>query len=76
MSDLTSDDRDTCSNPDRHNVKLMCGYPLPCIYHTATIHPDKEPPTVEIPITAHRALGSRQLLADIADVLSQRKGKP
>jgi hypothetical protein len=66
-------DRMTCDNPDHDNAKLVCGYPLPCPWHTAEIHPDKEPPTVEIPITAHRALRSRQLLADVAEVLSASK---
>lgn len=27
----------TCNKPDRHNPKLTCGYPLPCLHHTVTI---------------------------------------
>jgi hypothetical protein len=27
----------TCKRPDRHNSKLVCGYPLPCPHHTHVI---------------------------------------
>jgi len=42
----------TCRHPDRDEPRLMCGYPLPCPHHTAVIHADKDPPTVEIPVTS------------------------
>ena len=30
-------DRKYCKQPDRHQPKLTCGYPLPCPYHTILI---------------------------------------
>ena len=26
-----------CTCPDRHEPKLVCGYPMPCPFHTALI---------------------------------------
>ena len=60
----------TCRHPDRDEPKLICGYPLPCPYHTAILHTDKDPPTIEIPITADAALANRTTLADILDAFS------
>ncbi len=61
-----------CDNPDRDNQRLVCGYPLPCPWHTAILHADKEPPTVEIPLTAKRALRARGLLGEILEGLRGR----
>lgn len=60
----------TCRHPDREFVKLRCGIPLPCPHHTAILHPDKDPPTIEIPVTAEAAWSSRDKLADITEALS------
>lgn len=30
----------TCKQPDRHEPKLVCGYPIPCPYHTIVIEED------------------------------------
>jgi len=40
----------TCRHPDRDVPKLMCGYPLPCPWHTVTI--DVSAGTVTIPIAS------------------------
>lgn len=40
----------TCNRPDRDQPKILCGYPLPCPWHTAVIHADKQPPTLEVPV--------------------------
>lgn len=61
----------TCKHPDRDSAKLMCGHPLPCPYHTAILHVNKRPPTVEIPATATEALAHRAKLADVATALGQ-----
>ena len=61
----------TCRHPDRDCAKLMCGRPLPCPFHTAIIHADKQPPTVEIPLTATAALEGRHLLAQVAGAVAQ-----
>jgi hypothetical protein len=62
-----------CDNPDHDNPRLVCGYTLPCPWHTATIHTNKDPVTVEIPVTAKRALRERSFLADVADIVAERK---
>lgn len=31
-----------CSKPDRDVPKLVCGYPIPCPYHTVMIELDPE----------------------------------
>lgn len=41
----------TCRKPDRDAPGLLCGYPLPCPYHTAVIDTTGEVPTVTIPVT-------------------------
>lgn len=33
-----------CNKPDRHQPKLICGYPLPCPYHTIVIDLKKKKP--------------------------------
>lgn len=43
--------RSYCKKPDRDVPGIICGYPLPCPYHTAIIHADKDPATIEIPAT-------------------------
>ena len=60
----------TCRHPDRDFPKLMCGYLLPCPYHTVIIDLGATPPTVNIPITS-RAIYQRERLGEIALVLSQ-----
>ena len=48
---------------------LVCGYPLPCPYHTAIIGVSEDPAEVRIPITAKDALRGRHHLEDIAAIL-------
>jgi hypothetical protein len=42
----------TCRHPDRDEPRIMCGYSLPCPWHTVIIHADRQPVTVEIPVTS------------------------
>ncbi len=63
----------TCKHPDRDCPKLMCGYPLPCRYHTAIIDMTTEPPTVTIPVTARAAWNTRDRLAEIAEAVKAPK---
>ena len=60
-----------CRHPDRDVGELVCGHPLPCPWHTATIHADKHPPTIEIPATAEVALRprNRDRLKEVARLL-------
>ena len=62
-----SDERHTCQNPDRHEMGLLCGHPLPCPYHTAII--DLENEEIVIPTKAKAALNARYRLGDIAAAL-------
>jgi hypothetical protein len=63
----------TCRQPDRDSPKLLCGYPLPCPHHTAILHTDKRPPTIEIPVTATAAIAGRDRLADVLDTLTSEE---
>jgi hypothetical protein len=45
----------------------MCGYPLPCPYHTVIIHADKDPVTVEIPAQSD-VLKSPRVRGRIGDI--------
>jgi hypothetical protein len=65
----------TCRHPDRDSPKLLCGYPLPCPWHTVTIDADADPPTVTIPITSDAAFAHRDKLADIAEALRLEDNK-
>ena len=42
----------TCRHPDRDEPKMLCGYPLPCPWHTAVVDLGADPPTVTIPLTS------------------------
>jgi len=59
----------TCRAPDRDVPSLICGYPLPCPWHTAIIDVSDEPAELRIPITAKAALRARHHLEDIAAIL-------
>lgn len=38
----------TCKQPDRDEPRMVCGYPLPCPYHTMIADVTKQ--TVSIPV--------------------------
>ena len=61
----------TCKHPDRDCAKMMCGYPLPCPWHTATIDTTKNPPTITIPVTAEAAWNGRDKLAQIGELFDK-----
>jgi hypothetical protein len=62
----------TCRHPDRDSPKLMCGYPLPCRWHTAVIDTSTEPATVTIPVTSEAAFVHRDRLAEIGVKLTEK----
>lgn len=64
-------DETTCQFPDRDGFDLICGYPLPCPYHTVIIDTTKEPPTIEVPITRDIGHGDRRRLKDIARAIKE-----
>jgi len=72
-----------CKHPDHDNPKMVCGYPIPCPYHTVIIDPEAQPvPTLTIPVTADAAMRqtARERLASIGIALRgsdhrERRGK-
>ena len=62
---------DTCQKPDRDFPTLICGYPIPCPYHTVTIDLSPDPPTITIPATLPKAINPKILnkLKRIAKIL-------
>lgn len=59
----------TCNHPDHDEPRITCGYPLPCPWHTAVVHADREPATLEIPATADAAWANADVLAALVAVL-------
>ena len=68
---LLMDPSTTCIHPDHDVPTLLCGAPLPCPYHTATIDLTKTPATVEIPTTATAARRRVRRLMDVAEALEE-----
>jgi hypothetical protein len=68
----------TCRHPDRDCPKLICGYPLPCPYHTVTLDLGADPPTVTIPVTSDAMKSPmRERVGQIGRALaSMPKAKP
>lgn len=60
----------TCPRGDRDVPGIVCGYPLPCPYHTVTIDLEPTPPTVAVPVTARVGPWQRGLLRGIAKGLA------
>ncbi len=59
-----------CNRPDRDAPGLVCGYPLPCPYHTITIDTTSEPvATITIPTTA-LSIKSLRVLKEVAIAVS------
>lgn len=62
-----------CQKPDRDVPGIICGYPLPCPYHTVVIDTKADPPTVTIPATMPKAADPKILskLKRIAVILKE-----
>lgn len=61
----------TCKAPDRDVPKLVCGYPLPCPFHTAMIDLTGPLPEVQEPFTAGVSNSTRRALIEIAEALGE-----
>ncbi len=61
-----------CQRPDRDSPGTICGYPLPCPWHTAVIDLAPDPPTVTIPVTASPSVNplTLQRIKRVANVLA------
>jgi hypothetical protein len=62
-----------CRHPDRDVPKIVCGYPLPCPYHTVLVDLSAEPvPTVTIPVTSDAmAPRARKRVRDVVGAIVQ-----
>lgn len=67
----------TCRHPDRDVPKLMCGYPLPCRWHTAIVDLGAEPATVTIPVTSDAMKSPvRERIGAIARAVASKPKRP
>lgn len=65
-----------CNKPDKDFPELICGYPLPCPYHTIIIDPTADPvPTITIPATILKAANPKilKILKNIANILKKKE---
>ena len=62
-----------CTKPDRDCPELVCGYPLPCPWHTVTVDTTSDPATITIPVTARKQMDRDRLekLKDIARAIKE-----
>ena len=62
-----------CQRPDRHVPGLICGFPLPCPWHTVTIDVTGEVPTVTIPVARIPPINPQtlELLKDISQAIHE-----
>lgn len=66
-----------CQQPDRDCPELVCGYPLPCPWHTVIIDSTAEPPTLTVPVTSPPASNPKLLktLKEIARAITEEEAK-
>jgi hypothetical protein len=64
----------TCNHPDRDfpDSSLICGYPLPCPWHTVIIDLEENPPTITTPATKKVSSQAMVHLKEIALILNQK----
>lgn len=64
-----------CNKPDRDVPGIVCGYPLPCPYHTIIMDMGTKPvPTIIIPVTIAPSIKKKSLdrLKRVAIVLEEK----
>ncbi len=44
---MPKDEPTTCQKPDRDVAAIVCGWPLPCPYHSVVIDATKKPAPVD-----------------------------
>ena len=60
-----------CQQPDRDEPRMVCGYPLPCPWHTAVVDATKAPPTVTVPASNPKAMVAVPRLAQVAEAVTR-----
>jgi hypothetical protein len=58
-----------CKHVDRDASVTICGYPLPCPWHTLVVDLGKSPIVVSQPSTVHITNKQRRRVIEIADAL-------
>lgn len=58
-----------CNKPDRDVPKLICGYPLPCPYHTIML--DVEKGDVEVPENLILPKRTRRRVIEVSELLKK-----
>lgn len=73
-----SDTERFCNKPDRDVPEIVCGYPLPCPWHTVTVDANANPPTLTIPVTSPAAIDPklRDALKEIAQAITEDEAEP
>ena len=68
----------TCTHADRDQPRMVCGYPLPCPWHTLTIEPASvtSPATVTKPVTADVGLLAEKRVEQIAVAIELAPAAP
>lgn len=70
-------DKSICNRPDRDVPGLICGYPLPCPWHTVTIDTTSDPAVLSVPCTSTPAHDPELLdtLKDIGRAIQEENEK-
>ena len=58
-----------CKQKDHDGFDTICGYPIPCPYHTVIMDLTSKPPQLRIPVTAESALSKQDILKEITFLL-------
>jgi hypothetical protein len=58
-----------CNKPDRDVPGMVCGYPLPCPFHTIVMHLDADRTSIEAPACANVSDAVKAHLLDIGDAI-------
>lgn len=59
-----------CEKPDRHEPRLVCGYPMPCPWHTYVVNVATE----QVTVPKHGgSIKATRRLQQIADVLNNHE---
>ncbi len=72
---MSNEERKTCQKPDRDVPAIVCGYPIPCPYHTdVVIDATKKPALVDGAEGLPRPV--RRTLQEIGDIMAGDEDKP
>ncbi len=55
--------RKTCQQPDRHEARIVCGYPLPCPHHSIFVMLEMSAPLAKVGAAAIEKLGTSLVAA-------------